>query len=101
MTTRIPHWISGALVPGTSGRTSPVFNPATGVHTGDVDLASAAEVDQAVASAREAARAWRGAPLSKRSSVVFEFRRLLREHSDELAATITAEHGKVHADALG
>jgi malonate-semialdehyde dehydrogenase (acetylating)/methylmalonate-semialdehyde dehydrogenase len=101
MTTRISHWIDGRPSEGTSGRTSPVFNPATGVETARVDLASTAEVDTAVASARAAATQWRHASLSKRSGVLFAFRHLLQEHADELASIITAEHGKVHGDALG
>jgi malonate-semialdehyde dehydrogenase (acetylating)/methylmalonate-semialdehyde dehydrogenase len=95
MTARISHWIDGASAPGTSGRTSPVFNPATGQVSGEVELASAADVDRAVASALTAAREWRSASLSRRSGVLFAFRELLVRHSDELALIITAEHGKV------
>ncbi len=99
--TTIDHWISGTRTPGTSGRTSPVYNPATGEQTGEVPLASTAEVDAAVKTAVEAADAWRNASLSKRSAVLFAFRELLHERSDELAAIITAEHGKVLSDAAG
>lgn len=101
MTTRISHWIDGRESAGTSGRTAPVFNPATGAQTGEVDLASASEVDAAVARAAEAARSWRQASLSRRSAVLFAFRELLHQRSDELAAIITAEHGKVLSDAAG
>ncbi|HEX5524379.1 MAG TPA: CoA-acylating methylmalonate-semialdehyde dehydrogenase [Pedococcus sp.] len=101
MTTRISHWIDGRESAGTSGRTAPVFNPATGAQTGEVDLASATEVDAAVARAAEAARGWRQASLSRRSAVLFAFRELLHQRSDELAAIITAEHGKVLSDAAG
>ena len=101
MTTRISHWIDGRESAGTSGRTAPVFNPATGAQTGEVDLASASEVDAAVARAAEAARTWRQASLSRRSAVLFAFRELLHQRSDELAAIITAEHGKVLSDAAG
>jgi malonate-semialdehyde dehydrogenase (acetylating) / methylmalonate-semialdehyde dehydrogenase len=101
MTKRISHWIDGREQAGTSGRSSSVFNPATGAVTGELDLASAAEVNQAVASARAAATAWRETSLSKRSGVLFAFRHLLHERAEKLAAIITAEHGKVHADALG
>ena len=76
MTTRISHWIDGRESAGTSGRTAPVFNPATGAQTGEVDLASASEVDAAVARAAEAARSWRQASLSRRSAVLFAFREL-------------------------
>jgi malonate-semialdehyde dehydrogenase (acetylating)/methylmalonate-semialdehyde dehydrogenase len=98
---RIAHWIGGAEHAGTSGRVGPVFNPATGEQTGEVDLASAAEVDAAVAVAKEAGVAWRSASLSKRSAVLFKFRELLAERSGELAAVITSEHGKVLSDAAG
>jgi malonate-semialdehyde dehydrogenase (acetylating)/methylmalonate-semialdehyde dehydrogenase len=101
MTSRISHWIDGASRAGTSGRTGPVFNPATGLRTGDVDLASPAEIDAAVASAAAAAREWRAASLSRRAAVLFAFRELLHNGADELAKIITAEHGKVLSDAHG
>ncbi len=99
--THIAHWIGGAERAGTSGRVGPVFNPATGEQTAEVDLASTAEVAEAVAVAKAAAKGWRSASLSKRSAVLFKFRELLAERTGELAAIITAEHGKVLADAAG
>jgi malonate-semialdehyde dehydrogenase (acetylating)/methylmalonate-semialdehyde dehydrogenase len=99
MTEHLSHWIDGRLVAGTSGRTSPVYNPATGLQTADVALASAGEVDGAVAGARSAARAWRATSVSRRSEVMFAFRQLLHGATDELAKVITAEHGKVLSDA--
>jgi malonate-semialdehyde dehydrogenase (acetylating)/methylmalonate-semialdehyde dehydrogenase len=101
MTNRISHWIDGAIVPGSSGRSAPVYNPATGEQTATVDLASAAEVGTAVAAAKVAAAEWRSASLSRRSSVLFAFRELLHNHQDELAAIVTSEHGKALADAGG
>ncbi len=100
----IQHWLEGAPyagVAGSQGRTAPVYNPATGEVTGSVLLAEQADVDAAVASAAEAAGSWRNASLSKRAAVLFRFRDLLDARSDELAAIITAEHGKVLADAAG
>jgi malonate-semialdehyde dehydrogenase (acetylating)/methylmalonate-semialdehyde dehydrogenase len=101
MTERILQWLDGSPTAGTPGRTSPVFNPATGEHTADVALASTAEVDAAVASAARAAREWRHASLSRRAAVLFAFRELLHARSEELAAIVTSEHGKVLADAAG
>ncbi len=101
MTSQIGHWIDGRRTPGTSGRTAAVFNPATGEHTADVALASSDEVSDAVATAVTAARSWRSASLSRRAAVLFAFRELLHAHADELAALVTAEHGKVLADAAG
>ena len=98
---RIAHWIGGAERAGTSGRVGPVFNPATGEQTGEVDLASAADVAQAVAAAKEAAVGWRSASLSRRSAVLFKFRELLADLAGDLAAVITSEHGKVLSDAAG
>jgi malonate-semialdehyde dehydrogenase (acetylating)/methylmalonate-semialdehyde dehydrogenase len=101
VTRRISHWINGAVTAGTSGRTAPVFNPATGEQTGEVDLASVEEVDRAVASAKAAARTWREVSLSRRTEVLFAFRELLRQRAADLAAIITSEHGKVLSDAMG
>ena len=101
MTERISHWIDGRKTRGTSGRTAPVFNPATGQRSSDVELASGSEVDGAVATAVAAAKEWRQASLSQRSGVIFAFRQLLHERTDELAAIVTAEHGKVLSDAAG
>ena len=101
MVQNIGHWVNGRLIDGSPLRTSPVFNPATGEHTGDVHLASKQEVDEVVATALTASVAWRRVPLSRRSAVLFAFRELLHARSDELAAIVTREHGKVLADAAG
>jgi malonate-semialdehyde dehydrogenase (acetylating)/methylmalonate-semialdehyde dehydrogenase len=93
--------MDGRKTPGTSGRTAPVYNPATGQHSADVELASASEVDAAVAKAVLAAKDWRHASLSQRAGVLFTFRQLLHERTDQLAAIVTAEHGKVLSDAAG
>jgi malonate-semialdehyde dehydrogenase (acetylating) / methylmalonate-semialdehyde dehydrogenase len=98
---RISHWIDGRLVAGTSGRQGPVFNPALGDQTGVVDFASDAEVDAAVASARAAFAGWRGTSLAKRAEVLFSLHELIDANRKEIAALITAEHGKVLGDAEG
>ncbi len=98
---RISHWIDGRSVEGSSGRTGPVWNPATGVQQAEVDLASAAEVDAAVAAAGAAFPAWRATGLSRRAVVLFRLRELLDANRKELASLVTAEHGKVLSDALG
>ncbi len=101
MTTHISHWIDGRPCEGTSGRTAPVYNPATGQRTAEVDLASVEELDAAVASAAVAAAEWRHSSLSRRAAVLFAFRELLNQRSPELAGIVTAEHGKVLSDAAG
>jgi malonate-semialdehyde dehydrogenase (acetylating)/methylmalonate-semialdehyde dehydrogenase len=101
MTQRISHWMDGRKTAGSSGRTAPVYNPATGQRTAEVELASGGEVELAVAQAVAAATQWRHASLSQRVGVLFAFRQLLHERTDELAAIVTAEHGKVLSDAAG
>ena len=98
---RISHWIDGAVVESTSGRSAPVFNPATGEHAADVDLASVAEVDAAVAAAHAAFPSWRATGLARRAEVMFHLRELVDANRKEIAALVTAEHGKVLSDALG
>jgi malonate-semialdehyde dehydrogenase (acetylating) / methylmalonate-semialdehyde dehydrogenase len=98
---RVSHWIDGRRVAGTSGRTGPVYNPATGVMAREVDLASVEEIDTAVAAAKRAFPAWRATSLSKRTEILFRIRNLVDEHRHEIAALLTAEHGKVTSDALG
>ena len=97
----ISHWIDGAESPSASGRTAPVYNPATGVQTAQVALADQAEVDAAIASAQRGFEVWSTFSIAKRQAVVFAFRELLNARKGELAAIITAEHGKVLSDALG
>src|SRR5262245_22298696 len=98
---RVDHWIGGKRVPARSGRVGAVYDPATGAVQAEVGFASADDVDDAIAAARDAFDGWRRASLSRRSEVMFRFRHLLDEHRNELAALISSEHGKVRADAAG
>jgi len=100
-TERVPHWINGRRVAGTSGRSGPVYNPATGELAREVDFASAEEVRAAVRAAADAFPAWRATSISKRTEIMFRIRNLVEQHRDEIAAHLTAEHGKVPSDAQG
>jgi malonate-semialdehyde dehydrogenase (acetylating)/methylmalonate-semialdehyde dehydrogenase len=97
----ITHWIGGKKVRGTSGRTSKVFNPATGKVQAIVPLANRAELNAAVESCKAASLSWAEQPPLRRARVLFRFRELFEEHLDEIAAIITSEHGKVLSDAKG
>ena len=97
----IGHWFSGKVTHSQSGRTSPVYNPATGQVTGTLGLADDAEINEAVRIAREAFPAWRATGLGRRAEILFKFRALIDENRDTIASMISAEHGKVHSDALG
>ncbi|MBW4717597.1 CoA-acylating methylmalonate-semialdehyde dehydrogenase [Saccharothrix obliqua] len=98
---RITHRIGGKPWEGVATRAGDVFDPATGQVAARVDFASADVVDEAVAAARAAFTEWREASLARRSGVLFAFRELLDSRKDELAAIVTAEHGKVLSDAAG
>src|SRR6266851_1820524 len=97
----IPHWIGGKVVYGTSGRSSNVYNPATGHVQATLPLASRAELDTAVKAAQAAFPEWSAQPPLRRARVLFRFRELFEQHLDEFAALITSEHGKVLSDAKG
>jgi malonate-semialdehyde dehydrogenase (acetylating)/methylmalonate-semialdehyde dehydrogenase len=101
MTTTITHWVDGSRYDGTSDRWADVTNPATGQVSGRVALASEADAQAVIAAASRAAKEWGETSLARRTQVVFAFRELLNSRRDELARLITAEHGKVHSDALG
>jgi malonate-semialdehyde dehydrogenase (acetylating)/methylmalonate-semialdehyde dehydrogenase len=97
----ISHWIGGRRVAGTSGRTAPIYNPALGTQTANVALASAAEVEEVVKVAVDAARTWGTSTLTRRAAVMFAFREQIHAQRRELAAVVTREHGKVLSDAEG
>jgi len=99
--TRIPHWIGGRRVESSSGRSGPVFNPASGRQTGEVDFATVEEVDAAVQAAKQAFPAWRATSLAKKAELFFRIRELVHERREEAAEILVREHGKVFSDALG
>ncbi len=97
----VHHWIAGGPHSGHDDATQAVFNPATGGVARRVRLATAADVDAAVAAAQAAQPAWGDTPPIRRARVMNRFLALMNAHRDELAAIITAEHGKVFSDAQG
>ena len=97
----ITHWADGTAFAGASDRWADVTNPATGAVSGRVALADQADAEHVITSAKTAARGWAATSLARRTQVMFAFRELLNSRKDELARLITAEHGKVHSDALG
>ena len=101
MTDVITHWLDGMTYSGTSDRTAPVTNPATGEVTGTLTLADTGDARAVIDAAAAAFPAWRDTSLAKRTSILFSFRELLNAKKNELAEIITAEHGKVLSDTLG
>ncbi len=98
---QIHHLINGQSVEATSGNVSPVYNPATGEQSGEVGMASVADVDAAVDAAVKAQAEWRHVSVAKRIAPMFNFRALLAANANEVAKRLTAEHGKVLSDAAG
>ncbi|RWZ82375.1 CoA-acylating methylmalonate-semialdehyde dehydrogenase [Glutamicibacter sp. HZAU] len=100
LTDTLQHWINNASY-SADDRTGKVYNPATGEVSRHVALASKATTEHAIAAAAAAFPGWRDTSLARRTAIMFNFRQLLAERKGELAAIITAEHGKVLDDALG
>ncbi|HEX7823887.1 MAG TPA: CoA-acylating methylmalonate-semialdehyde dehydrogenase, partial [Mycobacterium sp.] len=100
-TQTISHWINNDIFTGSSGQSAPVTNPATGEVTGQVALANVEDAQAVINAAVAAFPAWRDTSITKRVQTLFTFRELLNARREELAAIITAEHGKVLSDAMG
>jgi malonate-semialdehyde dehydrogenase (acetylating)/methylmalonate-semialdehyde dehydrogenase len=97
----IDHVIGGQPTAGESSRTAPVFDPSTGAEQRQVRLAGAADVDAAVQAAKAAFAGWSDTSVVRRARVMFAFRELIAQHTDELARLISSEHGKTVDDAKG
>ncbi|MFM2354678.1 MAG: hypothetical protein RLZZ528_414 [Pseudomonadota bacterium] len=97
----IGHWINGKLVPGTSGRFSDIYNPATGEVQARVALASVAELDAAIADAAKAQLKWAATNPQRRARVMMAFGALINQNMDKLAELVSVEHGKTIPDAKG
>src|SRR5262245_31921530 len=97
----IQNAIDGRKLTSASRRSAPVYNPATGEQTASLPLSTVEEVDAAVAAAKKAAAGWGATPPLKRAAHMFRFKQLLDHHAEEIARTISSEHGKTHADARG
>ena len=98
---KITQLIDAQSVESTSGNVGPVYNPATGEQTGEVDLASVAEVDLAVESSKNAFQEWGNVSIARRVKLLHNFRNLVIENEMEIASRLTQEHGKVADDARG
>ena len=97
----ISNLINGQSVASSSGRSQPVYNPATGEPVDELGLSSTSDVDAAVSAAAQAFPAWSTTPPLKRAAIMFKFNELLIKHADAIAREISREHGKTHDDALG
>jgi malonate-semialdehyde dehydrogenase (acetylating)/methylmalonate-semialdehyde dehydrogenase len=97
----VDHFVGGQKVAGTSGRFGDIFDPNTGLVQAKVLLATPAELDKAVQNAAAAQEKWATVNPQRRARVMFDFKRLLEENTEELAHLLSSEHGKVIADSKG
>ena len=97
----IGNFIGGERVASTSGRTGPVYNPATGAQIATVALSSEDETRAAIANAEAAFKIWSKVTPLNRARVMFKYKELIEKHADEIATLISQEHGKVFSDAKG
>ena len=98
---RVPLFINGEFVQSNAEQTQPVFNPANQQIIAQVPMATATEVDLAVASAKAAFETWRLVPIAERARVMMRYQALLKEHHDELAEILSQDTGKTFEDAKG
>jgi malonate-semialdehyde dehydrogenase (acetylating)/methylmalonate-semialdehyde dehydrogenase len=95
------NYIGGEWVASSGTRSLPVEDPATGEVLCHVPLSTAADVDSAVGAAQNAFPGWRETPPVERARVLFRLKGLLEQHLDELAESLTREHGKAVAESRG
>jgi len=100
-TADVHNYIGGAWCPSSSDRTLPVRDPASMEILGHVPLSTVADVDAAVAAASEAFPDWRATPAPERARVFFRLKALLEEYKEDLARSLSREHGKVVAECRG
>ncbi|MDE2981673.1 MAG: CoA-acylating methylmalonate-semialdehyde dehydrogenase [Gemmatimonadota bacterium] len=95
------NYVAGEWQSGDACEKLPVTDPATGETLGAVPDSGRADVDRAVAAAVAAFPAWRRTPVAERARVLFRLKALLDQHHDELAISLSREHGKNVAETWG
>lgn len=97
----LPNLIGSDWVKSSAAQFLDVKNPATQELLARTPLSTRAEVDRAAQRGVEAFDAWRRVPVGERVQVLYKLKRLLEEHSDEIAKIITLECGKTFAESKG
>ncbi len=97
----IENFINGSWTPSSALEFLPVVNPATGERLGSTPLSPASDIAKAVDAAKEAFPSWRATPAVDRARVLFRLKALLDEHHEELARSLTREHGKILPETMG
>lgn len=102
MPEKIKNYINGKSQDSLSGKTLESINPAnTKDIVGIVPRSNQQDIDEAVASAKEAFRSWSLLPAPKRGEIIFKAAELLLKRKQELGELVTREMGKVLPEGLG
>ncbi len=101
MSQQVPLYIDGEFIISESQQKLAVLNPATQQQLAEVPFATQAELDKAIASAKEAHKTWRNVPVSERARLMMRYSALLKEHHDELGEILAQDTGKTFDDAKG
>jgi malonate-semialdehyde dehydrogenase (acetylating)/methylmalonate-semialdehyde dehydrogenase len=96
-----PLFIGGEWTTVSGVPTVPVHNPSVGEVIAETPLCGASVVDEAVQAAAKAFPAWMETPPVERARILFRLKVLLEERFEELARSVTTEHGKTLAEARG
>lgn len=97
----VPMLIDGEFITSESSQNIDVTNPADNSTIAMTPIATAMEVEKAVAAAKEAFEIWREVPVSERARIMMRYQALLKENHDEIAKVLSKETGKTFADAKG
>ncbi len=97
----LTNFVAGRWIEAKASEFLDVRNPATGETIAKTPLSTADDLEAAVAAAKNAFPAWRDTPPAVRARAMFRFRQLLEEHFEEIAATVTREHGKTLEESRG
>ncbi|MGB8829850.1 MAG: aldehyde dehydrogenase family protein, partial [Dehalococcoidales bacterium] len=86
-------WIGGKWVDADSGKTFPVFNPATEEIIAELPMGGKTDVEKAVEAARKAFPVWSRKPQAERSQIAMKIAELLRANINEFGKLDTLDHG--------
>ncbi len=96
-----PNYLGGKWVTPSGKSSSQVFNPSRGSVIATVPMCGQEEVDDVVASAKEAFPDWRDTPPNERAQILFRAKIMLEDAFEELCLGIATEHGKTLSEARG
>src|SRR5699024_6072195 len=98
---KVPLCIDGEFVSSQSGEWVELSNPARQATIAQVPVATADEMERAIASAKEAQRSWRHVPVVRRVRYLLKYQELLKQNQAKIAKVLAEETGKTEGDAMG